>query len=118
MTDNVTPEEIQRIPVIEMEETPDLYVDGVMTTVMPYGVTVYLQRQDVDLNTMQPCNHVVGKLRMSHAQAWALAETLGRVVEQYMRDVGPIHLPDSLLDQTGLRQAYEEMRREIESGDR
>ena len=89
---------------------PEIYANSARAVLSPYDLLVKLYRADGDPeNPSGPQMELVGKLRMSHAQAWVLVKILDRLLNDYVEKVGPIHLPEDLVNERNVRAEYEEM---------
>ena len=68
-----------------MADYPDIYADGIGVTVGPFGVTITLQLSQPILEEGPhiDANLIVGRVRMDHALAKALAQGLNDAVAQH-----------------------------------
>ena len=93
----------------QSDTVPDIYTNSVQITVSTYDVLLHLFHQDAVLGDDTPTRQLVGKLWMSHAQAWTVVRLLDRLLDRYVETVGAVHLPEATIDAQGLREEYEAM---------
>jgi hypothetical protein len=68
-----------------MDEHPDIYADGVGIGVGPFGLTITLMRSEPSLEAgaQETPNVIVGRVRLSHALAKALAQNINDALVQH-----------------------------------
>ncbi len=103
------PDSLEEMPEGGALGVPDIYVNAVSASVGAYDVILRFSQQDADPEAKAPHNRLLVKVRMSHAQAWTFAKVLSRLMDKYTSEVGPIHLPEGLVDQLGLHEDYQTM---------
>jgi hypothetical protein len=67
-----------------MADHPDIYVDGVAVGAGPFGMTITLLRSEpsVEPGAQESPNVIVGRVRMSHVLAKALAQNVNDALAQ------------------------------------
>lgn len=111
--ESVVPDE-KPSELVVPDGVPDVYADGTRFFLSPYGLTVYLQQKDHLQEPDRNVAHLVCKVNMSHAQAWVFSVMLSRLLDRYVREVGPIPLPKKLVADLKLEDEYREMQRREE----
>lgn len=91
------------------EDVPEIYANSINVIVTTFDVLVRLFLSEVNPDTHTAKKKLVGRVRMSHEQAWLFVKMLDQLLDQYVRKVGPLRIPDDLIDRHGFRAEYEAM---------
>jgi hypothetical protein len=81
---------------------PDIYADSLNISVGIYGVSIVLGRTKGNL--AQPVSAPAAVVRMSPELAFVLAQLLRKNLKLFQEDIGPINVPDHVLEALGIER--------------
>lgn len=97
----------QRSPeVVELSTVPDVYCNGVLTSVSGYDVLLVLQRHTPDAPEGGLIHETVAQVRLSHGLAWVTAHLILTGLTKLAKKEGLFCVPKDVLERLDLTEEY------------